>query len=161
MTKKGQKLVWHGLSRTRAASAWYAMWRRVNGVTEAYQRQYKNRGITACDRWKSLALFIEDMGECPAGMTLDRIDNSRGYEPGNCRWATKKEQGRNRGNSRRWCIDGVTYETAREAGAALGVSESTIRRWCGAIKCATTRRDCQALPVYSQKTLPVPEHATN
>lgn len=49
-----------------------------------------------CDRWReSFAIFLADMGAKPAGTSLERIDNEKGYEPGNCRWATPKEQGQN------------------------------------------------------------------
>lgn len=76
---------------------WISMKKRCNDPNHSQFAGYGGRGITICDRWNnSFNAFIEDMGQCPEGLTLDRIDNNGNYEPSNCRWATKKQQGRNR-----------------------------------------------------------------
>jgi hypothetical protein len=82
--------------RSRAYSSWSNMKNRcLNGASQDYA-YYGGRGITVCERWLTFANFVEDMGEPPAGLTLDRIDNNRNYEPDNCRWASREVQSQNR-----------------------------------------------------------------
>jgi hypothetical protein len=69
--------------------------RCLNPNNERYA-SYGGRGITVCDRWRSFKNFLADMGERPPGLMLERVDNDGNYEPSNCRWATYREQNRNR-----------------------------------------------------------------
>jgi hypothetical protein len=78
------------------------MWSRCTCTKHNSFKDYGGRGIAICDRWKVFENFLADMGERPAGLTLDRINNDKGYEPGNCRWATRSEQQRNQRRRRRF-----------------------------------------------------------
>lgn len=69
---------------------------RCENPNDLAYKNYGARGISVCERWRSLANFAQDMGEKPsAAHTLERINNDGNYEPGNCKWATKIEQNNN------------------------------------------------------------------
>ena len=83
-------------SRQLTRSSWINMKSRCYRQKDRQFANYGGRGITVCDKWiDDFDAFLADMGERPHGMSIDRIDNEKGYFPGNCRWATTKEQVRN------------------------------------------------------------------
>lgn len=75
---------------------WKAMRQRCNNPKNKNYHQYGGRGIKVCARWDCFVAFAADMGERPEGMTIERIDGAKGYEPSNCRWATWDEQRKNK-----------------------------------------------------------------
>ena len=81
----------HGKSKSRTYKLWMAMRNRCDRINQ----DYSCRGIVYDERWKSFENFLEDMGEAPEGLSLDRIDCNGNYNKANCRWATREQQANN------------------------------------------------------------------
>lgn len=110
---------------TRTYYAWQSAIERCRNKKSAEFHNYGLRGIAVCESWHTFANFLADMGECPPGRSLDRIDNNSGYRPGNCRWATASEQTNNRRVTIFLTYSGTTMPVTCWA-KKLGIKRCTI-----------------------------------
>lgn len=108
-------------------SVWASMRSRCSNPNVKHWKDYGGRGVRVCERWSSFAAFVEDMAPRPEGAWLDRIDPNGNYEPGNCRWATPLEQGRNRRRHSYIDVDGRPT-LASELAEKCSVAANTIAR---------------------------------
>lgn len=122
----------HGWWNTPTWRSWDCMISRCTRKSVNSYERYGGRGIAVCERWLSFANFLSDMGERPNGMTLDRYpDRDGNYEPGNCRWATYKEQARGRSSNVLLTHNGETKPLrawADECGVHPGTLERRIQK---------------------------------
>lgn len=105
----------HGLSNSPTYNSWKNMIQRCNNPNAANYQNYGGRGITVCSEWTDFSRFLEDMGEKPKGCSIERKNNSAGYCPENCVWASKKDQANNRRGNIRIDLNGVRYTVAQFA----------------------------------------------
>lgn len=115
----------HGMSFTPAYRVWRHMLTRCSNPNTPDYRDYGERGIKVCERWKKFANFLADMGQRPSGMSIDRIDNNRNYELANCRWATNIEQANNKRSNVFITHEGESL-TLPAWGRKLGLSYGTL-----------------------------------
>jgi len=113
--------------RTAVYNAWVNMKQRCLNPKHPSYPDYGQRGIAVCDRWiESFSAFASDMGPKPAGASLERRENDKGYSPDNCYWATREQQQSNRRANVLLMLDGRT-QTLKRWAKELGISHITLR----------------------------------
>jgi hypothetical protein len=116
----------HGGSRTPEYAVWRSMLARCNNPRHKAYPNYGGRGITVCKEWGDFEVFLADMGKQPfKGASIERKDNSLGYTPHNCIWATYTQQSRNRRSNRLLTAFGET-KTITEWAEQTGLRHNTI-----------------------------------
>ena len=115
----------HGKHGTTVYNIWAGMLQRCLNPKDRKFHHYGGRGITVCEEWRDFVVFYDQMGDPPAGHTLERIDNEKGYSLANCRWATMKEQSRNTRSNLLLTLHGIT-KTAAEWAEDTGINRKTL-----------------------------------
>jgi hypothetical protein len=117
----------HGLTSNEHYNRWSHILDRCNNPNSPAYKDYGGRGIKVCDRWHDVRLFIEDLPDgYEPGLEIDRIDNNGNYEPGNVKWSTKKENGRNKRNNVLLTYNGQT-KTITEWAEEYNIHHVTIK----------------------------------
>ena len=116
----------HGKTNSREHAIWIAMRQRCTNPKNDRFGYYGARGIRVCERWESFEAFLEDMGQCPGGHSIERSDNNGNYDPNNCHWGTRKEQMRNTRTNRLITFRSRTQCVAEWA-EQLGISHTALR----------------------------------
>lgn len=137
-------------ARSRTWYIWRDMIKRCHNTAAKDYPRYGGRGVHVCDSWKaSFDAFLADMGERPDGRTIDRIDGSRGYEPGNCRWASDAEQRRNKSTVRYVGFRGeqvAIQDLAHRFGIPYDTLWQRLKRWDVERAVATPVRQSKRTP---------------
>ena len=129
----------HGETNTKLWSTWNNVVDRTTRPASSHYHRYGGKGIGLHPAWMQYEIFASYMGQPPSDKhSIDRIDNSKGYEPGNVRWATMKEQAANRSTNVRVIVAGQEVLLV-EAAKLLNISKSTASRWFAAGKLKASR----------------------
>lgn len=121
----------HGKCRTPIYVAWANMMGRCYNPNHPCFKHYGERGIAVCQVWHDFAAFYAAVGDPPSGMTLERADNDRGYEPDNVCWATQKQQTRNTRQNHLITYEGETL-CLSDWSIRTGISRDTLAARCRA-----------------------------
>lgn len=116
----------HHKSKTAEYDTWIGIKKRCYNPSEPGYENYGARGITMCDEWRDdFEAFYRDMGCRPEGLSIDRIDNDKGYSKENCRWATREVQNTNKRSNRRITALGET-RLLKEWAECTGINRTTL-----------------------------------
>lgn len=134
--ESAKRLTTHGRAGSAGAyKSWSHMKGRCLNKKDAAFNDYGGRGIKICERWMQFEQFLEDMGECPLGHSIERVDVNGHYEPSNCVWLPKRLQNRNTRKTRfsdqlaeKIRLRLSAGETASSLGREYGVSAGHIRQ---------------------------------
>ena len=130
--KASARRMTHGKTQTAEYRSWVQMRKRCLSPGDPAYPQYGGRGIKVCERWNRFEHFLADMGPKPSpSHSIDRMRNDGSYEPGNCRWATKKEQAENRGSVHKVQLGNeivTATEAAKRVGLPAGALQARLRR---------------------------------
>lgn len=116
----------HGKRYSREYSIWSDMIKRCSNRKSISYQWYGAKGIRVCEEWHDFSVFYSDMGDCPTGMSIDRIDPLKWYSKDNCRWATAKQQTENRTIQKLYHHEGRSM-TLPSWCEELGINYSTMR----------------------------------
>lgn len=147
-----KQLEYHGLTAGKKQPPEYQVWaqikRRCYVKTHPKYYLYGDRGIVMCPLWKkSFTAFLDEVGERPGkGWSIERIDNSKGYVPGNVRWATAKDQARNRRTNRIIRVRGKEMTIAQAAEEA-GMDRRRVRE---RLESGKTPDEAVSVPIRKQ-----------
>lgn len=133
--KRGENLRKHGVTKSPEHRSWLSMMTRCvwSGPERSDYHLYQGKNIAVCERWLEFTAFLEDMGKKPTPKhTIERLDSDKNYEPGNCVWATPKEQSANRNDNRRIEFNGeslILADWARRIGICSASLSERLRNW--------------------------------
>lgn len=117
----------HGMTESPEYRIWTGMLTRCRNPHSKSFKRYGAVGISVCERWSDFTMFLQDMGPRPTQKhSIDRIDGTKGYAPGNCRWATTKEQCSNQQRNIRVAFNGKT-QTLKQWSEELGIAYGTLQ----------------------------------
>lgn len=142
----------HGHAKSGAPSSAYVSWAnmkdRCTRPKNKNYPEYGGKGITVCARWLLFENFLSDMGDPPSdGMTIERLDNSKGYQPGNCVWASRLAQANNRAMN--WIVSSEGNDmTATQFASLHGLDSRKLRKHLAAGRRVFKGIAVQATPPY-------------
>ncbi len=137
----------HGLSRHPLYVVWSNMMARCYEPSNARYASYGGRGITVCERWHDISLFIHDMHPRPEGTSLERKNNNLSYGRRNCKWGSSFEQANNKRTTVLLSLDGVT-KPVTEWAVAMGVQAETLR---ARVRLGWTDAEVLTTPLYKRR----------